>query len=906
MLIECPSCRHAIRIVDHRPGRFTPRCPKCETVFHLNVPDRGDAPVTVTSIDVDVPKDELAARHEGKPRADVPTLEPRPLEWPAYGVRASFGRLPRGVSRFIGRYVLLRLLGHGPRGRTFLARPLWLGHPVVLKTLASERAGDRIFRALHTREAFAAAQIEHPNLAAIRELGSRRGLDFATVEWTDGLSLTQVLDERQRIEPAQAAVVILQAARGLNAAHGQGLLHRDVKPGNLHVDEEGLVRVDDLGLEMTPSLAAVLEERGKACLGDAMTQRVPASVARAVEGARAPITAAAGTPELMAPEQASDPTSIDGRADIYALGGTFYKLVTGRPPFAGETAVELIRKHQEDPFVPPGEFVPGLPRQVSDIIGVMMGKRPEERYPNMSVVVDVLEKLLGVHEGPAASRLRETAQAFRQAADTMAHSSARQLRFRVLFVIAAIWILFTCLLAWLGLETPVIAVAGLGAITACLVCISSSVTQRSEFFWLGMEVLWGGGMMAWTVLGLAAVGVAALLWFFGGCSILFLLLAAGVLAASFHVFLDRPLAVERARCDTEAKALLKELRWQGHDEEKTRELIATEAGPHWDLLFERLFGHRAMMAARGRWHQGKGSRLRRPFRGLRALVLSALEKKRQDELDRRHFRLLQAAEGGRLEARGINLLTARRKAVRMAKAMIVTAAQWRDEEKLLGWSGSVPVPQSAPLVERLKHAAEHPEPLLEPHETRPSALSRSISRLVDFLLGRTIRFLLGGWMLVVLAVWLDTSGIVTARQVQEQAAEIERVVREAVHSGDAALLREMSWRIPLNWKRLEQPIGTLFLPRILRGEIFASNLGVAGLGLLLSTFWSRRWTGFLALLAAFLVLFGARIGVVSTELTRTVTPQAQARILGMLVFLIAVLPRFKGRSREPLHDQEPR
>jgi hypothetical protein len=209
-------------------------------------------------------------------------------------------------------------------------------------------------------------------------------------------------------------------------------------------------------------------------------------------------------------------------------------------------------------------------------------------------------------------------------------------------------------------------------------------------------------------------------------------------------------------------------------------------------------------------------------------------------------------------------------------------------------------------MERLKSAAEYPEPFLEPHETRPSALSRSVSRLVDFLLGRTIRFLLGAWLLVVLAVWLDTSGIVTAGQVREQAAETERVVREAAHAGDAALLREVSWKIPLNWNRLEQPIGTLFLPRILRGEIFAANLGIAGLGLLLSTFWSRRWTGFFALLAAFLVLLGARIGVVSTELCRSMIPQAQARILGMLVFLVAVLPRFKGRSREPLHDQEPR
>ena len=91
-------------------------------------------------------------------------------------------------------------------------------------------------------------------------------------------------------------------------------------------------------------------------------------------------------------------------------------------------------------------------------------------------------------------------------------------------------------------------------------------------------------------------------------------------AGAFHVFLDRPLAAERARCDTGAKAVLKELRWQGHDEEAVRALIAIEAGPNWDLLFERLFGHRAMTAAHARWRQGKGSRLRRPLRGFPPLV----------------------------------------------------------------------------------------------------------------------------------------------------------------------------------------------------------------------------------------------------------------------------------------------
>src|SRR5207245_1200257 len=115
----------------------------------------------------------------------------------------------------------------------------------------------------------------------------------------------------------------------------------------------------------------------------------------------------------------------------------------------------------------------------------------------------------------------EAAQAFRQAADALAASPARQLRFRVLVVIAVIWNLFVYFLAWLGLGSE--AIAALGAITALLVWISSSVTQRSELFWLILEVLCGGGTTAWTVVGLAALGVAASLWYFGGCAILFLL-----------------------------------------------------------------------------------------------------------------------------------------------------------------------------------------------------------------------------------------------------------------------------------------------------------------------------------------------------------------------------------------------
>src|SRR5271157_3918546 len=155
---------------------------------------------------------------------------------------------------------------------------------------------------------------------------------------------------------------------------------------------------------MTPSLAAALEARQES--GGEPRKR-------AATGSDRSLRPAAGTPAFMAPEQAADPVISDARADIYALGATFYNLVTGKLPFPGDDAVELIRQHQEEFPVPPGEFVPNLPRQISDIIRTMMGKRPEERYPNMAVVVDVLEGMLGVHGDLAAAILESEAAPIR-------------------------------------------------------------------------------------------------------------------------------------------------------------------------------------------------------------------------------------------------------------------------------------------------------------------------------------------------------------------------------------------------------------------------------------------------------------------------------------------------------------
>ena len=224
MLIECPDCRHPIRIVDRRPGRFNPRCPRCSATFELVVPVRDDEDVTVSSLaalKAEKPGAQISSKPEGSFLAPEPETESVTENSSKAGFRPRW--LPRGVPRVLGGYVLLRLMGHGPRGRAFLARPISLDDPAVLKVLAADRARDPVFLARHVREAFAAAQIRHPNLIATREVDAHRGHHYASVEWVGGPSLDEVLHASPKVEPGRAAVMILQAARGLNAgASGRG------------------------------------------------------------------------------------------------------------------------------------------------------------------------------------------------------------------------------------------------------------------------------------------------------------------------------------------------------------------------------------------------------------------------------------------------------------------------------------------------------------------------------------------------------------------------------------------------------------------------------------------------------------------------------------------------------------
>ena len=198
-----------------------------------------------------------------------------------------------------------------------------------------------------------------------------RGVHYLTMEYIPGYDLDSLVQRGGPMAVKLALHCAVQAARGLEAAHAQGVIHRDVKPGNIMIDPAGIVRVLDLGL------ARVIEQSGQ--LGMTANTKLTQSGAYM------------GTVDFLAPEQADDAKSADGRADIYSLGCTLFYLLTGSPPFQGDTVLKRLMAHQERPAPSLRAARPEVPEALEEIYQRMMSKRPSDRPGTMSQVVLALE-----------------------------------------------------------------------------------------------------------------------------------------------------------------------------------------------------------------------------------------------------------------------------------------------------------------------------------------------------------------------------------------------------------------------------------------------------------------------------------------------------------------------------------
>jgi WD40 repeat protein/serine/threonine protein kinase len=278
----------------------------------------------------------------------------------------------RAHELLLGSYVLLEKLGEGGMGAVFQARNWKLGQVVALKLIRPERLGSADTVKRFQREIRAAAQLNHPHIVQALDADEVRGTHFLVMEYVEGTPLNRLVKQRGPLPVAEACEYVRQAALGLQHAFERGLIHRDIKPGNILLASPGaVVKVLDLGL-------ARLSDEVRSEESSTLTQ----------EGA------VMGTPDFMAPEQTLDSHLVDIRSDLYSLGCTLYFLLTGRVPFPGGSLGEKIARHQLREPEAVETRRPDVPPAVAGLVRQLMAKDPAQRFQTPAELANALGIIL--------------------------------------------------------------------------------------------------------------------------------------------------------------------------------------------------------------------------------------------------------------------------------------------------------------------------------------------------------------------------------------------------------------------------------------------------------------------------------------------------------------------------------
>jgi eukaryotic-like serine/threonine-protein kinase len=255
-----------------------------------------------------------------------------------------------------GRYELEGVVGRGGMAEVYRARDIRLDRVVAIKTLRADLARDQIFQARFRREAQSAASLNHPSIVAVYDTGEDMAtgvpVPYIVMEYVDGRTVRDLLQEGHRLLPERSLEIIDGVLRALDYSHQAGIVHRDIKPGNVMVTRNGDVKVMDFG------------------------------IARAMSDAQATMTQTAqviGTAQYLSPEQARG-ERVDSRSDLYSAGCLLYELLTGRPPFTGDSPVAIAYQHVRENPVPPSRVDPDVPPWADAIVLKAMAKSPADRY----------------------------------------------------------------------------------------------------------------------------------------------------------------------------------------------------------------------------------------------------------------------------------------------------------------------------------------------------------------------------------------------------------------------------------------------------------------------------------------------------------------------------------------------
>ena len=296
-------------------------------------------------------RDELKNRMASNPT----TLEEILVEY-GYVTKTQADRLHSGIEETkdaasqIPGYKVLGKLGSGAMAAVYKAKQLSLDRTVAIKVLPRRFTERSDYVSRFYKEGKIAAKMNHNNIVQAIDVGEAGGLYYFVMEYVKGRTLYDDLAKGKIFDETEALDVIIQLAHALAHAHDHGMIHRDVKPKNVMINTEGVVKLADMGLAReTSDVKAAMHEKGKAF----------------------------GTPYYIAPEQIRGEVNIDGRADIYALGATLFHMVAGRVPFEASTPSEVMRKHLKEPLTPPDHINTSLSAGIAEVIEVMMAKKKQ-------------------------------------------------------------------------------------------------------------------------------------------------------------------------------------------------------------------------------------------------------------------------------------------------------------------------------------------------------------------------------------------------------------------------------------------------------------------------------------------------------------------------------------------------
>jgi len=262
------------------------------------------------------------------------------------------------------RYDVLASAGAGGMAQVYRGTDTVLNRTVAIKVLGPQYAQDEGFVERFRREAQAAARLNHPNVVSVFDTGSDGPVHYIVMEYVAGRTLAEVLKAEGHLMPERAAEIAAQVATALSFAHAAGIVHRDVKPGNIMITPSGEVKVMDFGI-------------ARAASSEPLTQTATVL----------------GTASYLSPEQAQG-GAVDARSDIYSLGVVLYESLTGAPPFQADSPVAVAYKHVQEQPVPPSQVVPGIPPDIEAIVLKAMAKNPANRYATAAEMSEDLERFL--------------------------------------------------------------------------------------------------------------------------------------------------------------------------------------------------------------------------------------------------------------------------------------------------------------------------------------------------------------------------------------------------------------------------------------------------------------------------------------------------------------------------------